>query len=211
MEFPRYIESCFLSPITTIANIQRGVASAIEEELAAVTVAPILVRHAKQALGANRVKLGSVIGFPYGYAAIESKVAEIVLATVDGVDELNVVANTTALKNEDWQYLAKELTTILAVVKKAGKSLAIILEAGYLSTTEIIKCCDLYGAAGIDFIQIGTGTLDIPASREIVLTVRKHLADAVHIKMASETVPANLNAFVSAGVTRIVMPGKLLY
>ena len=62
-----------------------------------------------------------VIGFPFGYAAIEAKVAETILAIIDGADELDVVINISAIKNNDWQFLASEINAILPIIRKQKK------------------------------------------------------------------------------------------
>ena len=75
------------------------------------------------------MKVATVIGFPFGYSAIEAKVAEVVLAIIDGADELDVVINISAIKNNDWKFLANELNAILPIVKSKGKVIKIIIES----------------------------------------------------------------------------------
>jgi deoxyribose-phosphate aldolase len=67
----------------------------------------------------------------------------------------------SALKNADWQYLAKEINTILPVIKSKGRITGVILETSLLTEKEMITCCDIYGAAGVDFIKTATGILAI--------------------------------------------------
>ena len=55
------------------------------------------------------VKTATVIGFPFGYSAVQSKLAETEQAVIDGADELDVVINLIALKNVDWKYLEDEM------------------------------------------------------------------------------------------------------
>jgi deoxyribose-phosphate aldolase len=128
------------------------------------------------------VKVATVIGFPFGYSAIEAKVAEIVLAMVDGVDELDMVINIIALKNNDWQYLANEINAILPFVHNKNKLIKIIIETGLLTDEEIIRCCTLYGTAGVDFLKTSTGYAEKGASIEAVELMKKHLPESVKIK-----------------------------
>ncbi len=65
--------------------------------------------------------MATVIGFPFGYSAIEAKVAEIILAIIDGADELDVVVNISAIKNNDWQFLANEINIIIPLIKNKNK------------------------------------------------------------------------------------------
>jgi deoxyribose-phosphate aldolase len=116
---------------------------------------------------------------------IEAKVAEIVLAIIDGADELEMVINTGAVKNNDWQFLATEINTILPVIKSKGKKITIILETGLMASQEIITACDMYGAAAVHYIKAGTGTMDNARVTEDVTLIRKHLAEPVLIKVAA--------------------------
>ena len=130
--------------------------------------------------------------------------AEVVLSLVDGADELNMVINMLALKNNDWQYLAREINTILPVIRSKGKKIKVVIECALLSNEEMIRCCDLYGAAGVDFIQTSTGIAENPVSIEMVSLIRKHLADQVQIKVdgaVDDYIKAL--AYIKAGVNRI--------
>jgi len=41
----------------------------------------------------------------------------MVLAIIDGADELDVVINISAIKNNDWQFLANEINHIMPIIK----------------------------------------------------------------------------------------------
>jgi deoxyribose-phosphate aldolase len=113
-------------------------------------------------------------------------VAEIVLGIIDGADELEMVINTCAVKNNDWQYLASEINTVMSVVKTKAKKMTVILETNLMTEDEIIKACDIYGAAGVDYVKAGTGTIDNILVAEQVKIIRKHLAERVHIKVGTD-------------------------
>ncbi|MEJ7681499.1 MAG: deoxyribose-phosphate aldolase [Segetibacter sp.] len=125
-------------------------------------------------MGTN-VKVATVIGFPFGYSAIEAKLAEILLAIVDGADELDVVVNIMAIKNNDWLYVSNEINHIIPIVKSKGKIIKIIIESGVLTQDELLKCCELYGAAGIDFLKTSTGYAEKGATAEAVRIMRENL------------------------------------
>lgn len=200
-----FIEFNILKPATTLAEVKTVCGQVQKNNFAALCVPPIFIKKAKEYLQNPDVKIATVVGFPFGYSAVEAKVAETVLAIIDGADELNILINTTALKNNDWQYLAHELNAVLSVIKAKQKVVKIIIEAALLSEEEIIKCCDLYGIAGVDFIETSTGfseqTVDLLA---IVSLIRKHLADAVGIKATGNiNNPTFAHELITAGATRI--------
>ena len=186
IEIEKNLASCidhtFLKPVALLSDIKNLCDEAVQYHFAAVCIPPLFVKKAKELLHETAVKVATVIGFPFGYSAIEAKVAEIILAIVDGVDELDVVINISAIKNNDWQFLANEINIIMPVVKNKNKVIKIIIESGILTNEEIIRCCDLYGAAGVDFLKTSTGYAEKGATVEAVKLIRNHLADAIQIK-----------------------------
>lgn len=187
-----------------VSDIQKLCAEAKQYDFAAVCVPPNFVKLAKEQVAGSDVKVATVIGFPFGYCATEAKIAEIILAMVDGADELDVVANISAIKNGDWAAIADEINHILPIIRSKGKTVKIIIESGVLTNDEIIKCCDIYGIAGIDFLKTSTGYAEKGASVEAVKLFRKHLPDAVHIKASGGIRDyATAKQMIDAGATRI--------
>lgn len=182
MDICSYIDHTCLKPVTLLGDIKKLCEEAIQYRFAAVCVPPPFVKEAKKITERTEVKVATVIGFPFGYSAIESKIAEIVLAIVDGADELDMVINITALKNNDWQYLANEINAVLPFVHNKNKLIKVIIESGVLTDDEIIKCCTLYGAAGVDFMKTSTGYAEKGATVEAVELMKKHLPGSVKIK-----------------------------
>lgn len=197
-------EYTIVRPDTTLREIELLCKKAVENKVAAVCVPPLLAEKAKSFLEGSTMKLSTVIAYPYGYNVIEAKLAETIMAMVDGVDELNVVINMTALKNNDWQYLATELNTILPVIRKKNKSISIVIESGLLTDEELLKCCDLYGISGVDFISLSTGSGPAVPGVDKIGFVRHHLADAIGIKLFGNFIdPQEISRLVAAGAGRI--------
>lgn len=192
-----------LQPDTLLSDIVSLCNEATLYKYAVISVPPMFVVKAKEHVQSGDIKVATVIGYPYGYNAIESKLAETLLAIVDGVDEICMAACTTAVKNNDWQYVANEINTINPIVKRKGKSLTVILETVLLSEEEIVKACDIYGAAGIDFLQAGTGIIEVEQNDNISL-IRRHLADAVKI-IATDNNPSykTIKEYISHGADRV--------
>ncbi|MES2776104.1 MAG: deoxyribose-phosphate aldolase [Bacteroidota bacterium] len=211
MNLAPFIDHTILKPGLLLADVERVCNEASEFGFAAVCVPPLMVKAARQCLSksvknpfASQVKVATVIGFPFGYAAIEAKLAETLLAIVDGADELDVVINYTAIKNNDWQLVANEINHLMPIIKNKSKAIKVIIESGLLTSDEIIKCCDLYGAAGVDFIKTSTGYAEKGASVEAVALIRKHVSDAVQIKASGGIRDyAFAKALVDAGATRL--------
>lgn len=182
MNLSPYISLEVLQQTTLLSDVENAVQQAISNQFQSVCVLPLFTKKTKELLADSPVKLSTVIGFPLGVSAIEAKVAEIVLAIVDGADELEIVANITAIKNGDWNFIANEINTILPIIKSKNKVVKVIIESGVLTDDEIIKCCDIYGLSGIDFIKTSTGFASKNVSIRTLNLIRTHLSDAVRIE-----------------------------
>ncbi len=182
MNINSYIDHTILKPTTTLTEVERVCSEAMQFNFAAVCIPPLFVTKAKELVKDSKLNVATVIGFPFGYNAIEAKVAEIVLAMVDGADELDMVINISAIKNNDWNFIANEINTIMPIVKSKSKIIKVIIESGILTDDEIIKCCDIYGMAGVDYVKTSTGYAEKGASVHAVKLIRAHLADSVKIK-----------------------------
>src|SRR6185312_12819525 len=189
---------------TTLPEVVILCKEAMEYGFAAVCIPPLYVKKVKENLGNSNVKVTTVIGFPFGYCAIEAKVAEIVLAIVDEADELDMVVNISAIKNGDWEFIGNEINIIMPIVKNKNKIIKVIIESGVLTDDEIIKCCDIYGAAGVDYVKTSTGFAEKGASIHDVQLIRAHLADAIKIKASGGIKSYSFaKELINAGANRI--------
>lgn len=204
MKINSYIDHTILKPTTIVAEIEKVCSEAREFEFAAVCIPPPFVEKSKNLLKGTNVKVATVIGFPFGYSAVEAKLAEILLAIVDGADELDVVINIMAVKNNDWQYISNEINHIMPVVKSKDKIIKVIIESGVLTNEELLKCCKLYGAAGIDFLKTSTGYAEKGASVETVRIMRENLPASVQIKASGGIRTYEFaRQLIDAGATRL--------
>ena len=182
MKLNQYIDHTILKPTTTITEIEKLCKEATEYQFAAVCVPPLFVKKCKELLQQTNVKVATVIGFPFGYSAVEAKLAEILLSLVDGVDELDIVVNFMAIKNNDWAYVANEINHLIPVIKSKQKTVKLIIESGVLTDDEIVKCCELVGVSEIDFLKTSTGYAEKGATVEAVQLMRKNLPAHIQIK-----------------------------
>jgi deoxyribose-phosphate aldolase len=200
----QYIDHTTLKPTTLLAEVEKICNEAKEYQFAAACIPPLFVKKAKELLYGSDVKVATVIGFPFGYNAIEAKVAEIVLAMVDGADELDMVINISAVKNNDWNFIANEINTIIPIIRNRNKIVKVIIESGILTDDEIIKCCDIYGVAGVDYVKTSSGYAEKGASVYAVKLIRAHLADNVKIKASGGIKTYEFaNELIDAGAARL--------
>ena len=173
----------FLSPLATIQAIKDAAYELNGPEVKTIIVSPLMVKAATLIWAEKGIPVATIIGFPYGYNAIESKLSDIILAIVDGATEVLVALNVTALKNGDWQYLAKELNMLMQVVKGRPCKLGIAVDIALLSSEELTKCCDLYGLAGISTFTINTDPATLCTANSAIRQIRQQLADAIPLRM----------------------------
>ncbi len=196
-----------LDPVTTVDHVEELCQHAKMHSIASVCMPPLFVKQAKEFLAGSAIKVSTIIGYPYGYNIVEAKLAEIIMAMVDGCDEMEVHINLTALKNADWQYLARELSSIAPVVLKKEKLLTVVVNNVFLTDDEMVKCCDLYGVAGINFFCLVANDEDTAALQKRVKTLRAWLADSAKIKIAGPLWnDEQVNELVQAGADIVSIP-----
>ncbi|MGH2564491.1 MAG: deoxyribose-phosphate aldolase [Ginsengibacter sp.] len=182
MNIAQYIDHTLLKPLATVEDIKKLCGEARQYNFFAVCVPPPLVKNAKQLLQESSVKVATVIGFPFGYSIGRAKIFEVQQAIQDGADELDVVINLIALKSKAWAYLESEMKNIVEAGHAKEKLVKVIIESGVLTDEEIIKCCEIYSALGVDFLKTSTGYAEKGASVEAVQLMRKHLPSSIKIK-----------------------------
>lgn len=204
MNIASYIDHTVLKPTTRNADIDKLCAEAVQYEFAAVCVPPPYISRAKAATRQSAVKTATVIGFPFGYSCIEAKVAEVKQAITDGADELDIVINLCALKNGDWDYLAKEIVACLQPIRLHRKVVKVIIESGILTDEEIVTACVLYAKHKVDFVKTSTGYAEQGASVHAVRLMRTNLPASIEIKASGGIRTfAFAEELILAGATRI--------
>ncbi len=204
MNIAQFIDHTILKPTTTLAEIEKVCEEANQYQFAAVCVPPYFVRDASQILQKKKVKLATVIGFPFGYSHYKAKRKEIKEALKEGAQELDMVMNLAAFKSNDIAYLESEIGEITKVIKDNGAVLKLIIESGILTNEEIIKCCELYKHYPIDYMKTSTGYAEKGASLEAVELMRKHLPSTIQIKASGGIRDYHFaKQLIDAGATRL--------
>jgi deoxyribose-phosphate aldolase len=201
----RYIDHTILKPTTSHIEISKICKEAVEYGFAAVCVPPPFVVVAAQDLaGRSEVKVATVIGFPFGYSTTKAKLAEVDQALADGADELDVVINLIALKAGNWSLLEEEMRSLTNRIHGAKKIVKVIIESGVLTDDEIIRCCEVYGRIGVDFVKTSTGYAEKGATVDAVKLMRANLPAGVRIKASGGIRTAALaQQLIDAGADRL--------
>lgn len=199
-----YIDHTNLKPVSRFADIDRLCREAVQYGFAAVCVPPFVVDRAVRETEGSGVKIATVIGFPLGYAEAAVKWEESRRAMENGAGELDVVINLMALKNGLWNYLTAEMFPLVDAIHAKGRIIKVIVESGMLNREEIVRCCNIYGNMGIDFMKTSTGYAEKGASAEDVRLMRQELPAQVGIKASGGIrTYAFARELIEAGAMRI--------
>jgi deoxyribose-phosphate aldolase len=204
MSIAKYIDHTILKPNTSSADIKKLCDEAKQYQFAAVCVPPYFISTASKELKGSKIKVATVIGFPFGYNHYSTKLVEAEQAINDGADELDMVMNIAAFKERDFDYLKKEAEAIVSIKQKKRVTLKIILETGLLTNDEIIMCCSLYKDYAVDFLKTSTGYAEKSASVEAVALLRTHLPKHIRIKASGGIRNFEFaSALIEAGASRL--------
>src|SRR6266513_1631261 len=140
-DFGRYIDHTLLRPIGTTTDIRRLCTEAIEYGMAAVCIFPSYVPLAREILKDSRVRIATVIAFPFGVTFTEIKEAEMRSSAARGADEMDFVINIAALKSGDDRAIEQEMQYLTAKARTIGVHTKFIIETAYLTVDVNIRVC----------------------------------------------------------------------
>lgn len=151
----KYIEHTLLKQDATNVEFEKLYQEAKEYGFRGVCVNPAYVKKAKAYLKDTDVKIVTVIGFPLGANLSEVKAYETQKAIADGADEIDMVINVSAIKDEDWNYVLEDIKAVRDACPH--NILKVILETDLLTSQEIKKACEVCIEAKADFVKTSTG------------------------------------------------------
>lgn len=199
-----YIEHTNLKPDSTNEDIIQLCKEAVEHKFYGVCVSPYHVQLAKKELKKSPVKIVTVVGFPFGYNTVASKVEETKKAIISGADEIDVVINIAAFKSGDDATVLNDLQAVIMACHLQNKVAKVIIETALLTKEEIEKACRMCVDSEADFVKTSTGYASSGAKVEDVALMRKVLPAKVKIKAAGGIRDTQTALdLIEAGATRI--------
>jgi deoxyribose-phosphate aldolase len=197
------IDHSLLRPELTVAQVREGCRLAQAYRIMAVCVRPCDIAVGREALAGSQVKLTTVVGFPHGCNATETKVAEAVKAMAEGAVELDMVLNIGRLVSRDFEYVHADIRAVVEAAHRRGVLLKVILENCYLTDELKVEGCRIAERAGADFVKTSTGFASGGATVEDLALMRRSVGPKVQVKAAGgvRTLDAAL-AVRAAGATR---------
>lgn len=180
-EMVKHVDHTLLLQPSTWAEIKQICDDAVKYGTASVCIPPSYVKQAAEYLD-GRVAVCTVIGFPNGYMTTATKAFETKDALENGAAEIDMVINIGWLKDQKYDLLEKEISTLKAVC--GDKILKVIIETCLLSDEEKIKMCEIVTKAGADYIKTSTGFSTAGATFDDVKLFAEHVGANVKIKAA---------------------------
>ena len=117
---------------------------------------------------------------------------------------IDYVTNITAVKDGNWDYVEREMTTIADICRSAGVLSKVIFENCYLEKSEIERLAKISLRAKPDFIKTSTGFGTGGATVEDVALMKQVVGDDVEVKAAGGIRDwKTCKAMIEAGATRI--------
>jgi len=178
------IDHTKLKPYEVRDSIRKLCEEANKYGFAAIYVHPTWVPFAKQQLKDTDVKVGTVISFPLGSTLPEIKDFEAKTVLNEGADELDMVINIGALREENYQLVEEDIKGVVEGAKEQGAIVKVILEVGYLTDEQVIKACEIARKAGANFVKTATGFGPMGATIHHVKIMREIVGKEMGVKAA---------------------------
>ena len=194
------IDHALLDPHAGQEAIERCCDEALHFGFAGVCVASRWVEYARQRLPVNsKVRLISVVGFPFGAVPQPIKQAEAEMVAAIGADELDVVPDFGALADGRGNVVYEEL----AALCELDLPVKVILEVGRLTPEALELAVAVSIDAGVSVLKTGSGfgpAVTVEQVRQLRQLARGRAAVKASGGISSLTMALDL---VEAGASRL--------
>jgi len=198
----KYIDHTVLAANATREKIEQICKEAQQWHFASVCVNSCWVSLCAKILAKSEVMVCSVVGFPLGAMATESKAFEAKRAVIDGADEIDMVINVGWLKNHDDDLVLDDIAKVKQACGK--KTLKVIIETCLLTDEQKVRACRLAKTAGADFVKTSTGFSTGGAKESDIRIMRKTVGPELGVKASGGIhTYEEAKTMIDAGATRI--------
>lgn len=226
-ELASMIDHTLLKPTATDRDIIKLCEEAKEHGFFSVCVPPYYVSLASRSLkmlkdaqaNQNIQNMKSpcvcaVIGFPLGYHTTETKVKEAYEAIQQGAQEIDMVININALKSQYWDFIKKDIESVVSVASTYFEDqniiVKVIVETALLTEEELKKMTSLVQNTGADFIKTSTGFSSRGASLRDIELIKNEISSELKIKASGGIRDwKTAQQYIDAGVHRLGMSASV--
>lgn len=196
------IDHTLLKQDASAEDIKRICSEAIAHGFAAVCVNGSRLQLAAELLNSTGVAPCTVVGFPLGACTTVTKAAETRDAVHNGAEEIDMVINLGAIKDNDWQSVHADISKVVDAAE--GAIVKVIIETCLLNAEEKRAACETAVNAGADFVKTSTGLAGGGAVVADIELMRQAVGPDIGVKASGGIrTLAEARAMINAGANRI--------
>ncbi|TAM81809.1 MAG: deoxyribose-phosphate aldolase [Acidobacteria bacterium] len=180
----RIIDHTMLRPHGTSKDMERFCREAAALGVGAVAIHQVWVPLAARTLRGTGIKVGTVVGFPFGAIHASVKRAEAEASIRAGAEELDMVMNIGALRSGNLETVLSDIRGVVSIAHSSGCILKVILENAYLSDEQKVTACQIAMQAGADYVKTSTGFGPSGATEADVQLMRRTVGASMGVKAA---------------------------
>jgi len=198
------IDHTLLKPEATRAQIESLCDEVAHYRFACAMVNPVWASMAVSRLAGTKIRVGAVIGFPFGASLASTLRCEAATLIRLGVRELDMVLPVGLLKSGDHIAVQHTIQSVARVAHGHGTLLKVILETSLLNMAEKLRASEIAIQAGADFIKTSTGFSTGGATVADVALMRGVAGGRCGVKASGGIrTLADVKALLEAGANRI--------
>ena len=187
---------------STRETIQRYCAEAKQYGFASVCVNSCHAALVAAELKGTGINTCCVVGFPLGAMITEAKAFEAKAAVAAGADEVDMVINIGAIKDQDMAFVEQDIKAVVEAAKPA--IVKVIIETCLLTDEGKTAACEASVRAGAAFVKTSTGFSTGGATVHDVALMKQAVKGQAKVKASGGIRTPEFTAeLVEAGADRI--------
>ena len=184
LDVSKMIDHSLLNPTLTAGELAAGCRLARLYDVASVCILPYALGLCTEILRGSTVKASTTIGFPHGGQTTSVKIAEARQALADGAEELDMVVNISQVLSGNWDYVSRDIGSVIGEAHAHGAKVKVIFENCYLGDDHKTRLCALCGDLKADWVKTSTGYGSGGATQDDLKLMRLHSPASVQVKAA---------------------------
>jgi deoxyribose-phosphate aldolase len=200
----RAIDLILLQPEMTLEETLEFSTLAVPLDLGSIYIKPCYLQQAMDASKGLETSIGTVIGFPHGTNAIQTKVAETKYALTAGVHELALALNIGDILSGRIDPIEKEVERISGLIHMNGGISKLLVETDFLNNEQIEATIQSLHQSGVDAFILSTENKTITDILEIVKSIKKTAALTQSLSVIGDVSSMDeIETLVDAGCTSV--------
>jgi deoxyribose-phosphate aldolase len=177
------IDHSILRPNMTKPEVLKSIKDALDWEVKCVCIMPNYLPLLNDLFKDVNILKATVVGFPHGNISKQQKMFETIEAINIGVDEIDMVANISAITSGSWKTVLEDIEAVYKVCKDNGKLLKVIFENCYLNEHQKITMCQICSdIMTMGMVKTSTGFGGSGATLDDLVLMKKNVGSHIGVK-----------------------------